>query len=136
MVRMLCRGLVLGLSLVLFASTASANDAAAREHYKRGMAAFYLDHFDEAIAEVGMGFGERRQPAFLYICAQSLARAGRPRQAVVYYEKYLQLSPEDGPDRPEVQRRVDELKRQPEPKLASPPLVPLATAQKPGTSAP
>lgn len=103
-----------GLFMVVwFASgSAFADKSKAKAHYKRGMAAFVLNQFDDAIVFFEAGFREEPEPAFLFNIAQAHSKAGRPARAVEFYRKYLEMSGERAPDRAQVELRIAELERQ------------------------
>lgn len=91
---------------------AHADKGKAKAHYKRGMAAFVLNQFDEAIVAFEAGFREEPEPAFLFNIAQAHGKAGRAARAVEFYRKYLDMSGERVADRAQVEQRIAELEKQ------------------------
>jgi tetratricopeptide (TPR) repeat protein len=110
--------LVLGLTLAFSwgppARAASDGDdqrtAAARKLYELGMGRFQLDEWDAAIAYWEEGFRNRPAPEFLYNIGQAHRLAHRPDKALVFYQKYLRMSP-DAANRAEVERVMATLER-------------------------
>jgi tetratricopeptide (TPR) repeat protein len=95
------------VALWLVAAPAGADKQKSKELYRKGMAAFVLERWDQAIAEFEAGFQEEPEAAFLYNIAQAHNKAGRPALAVQFYRKYLELS-SDSADRAEVEREIAE----------------------------
>jgi hypothetical protein len=71
------------------------------QHFDRGMAAFALFHYDEAITEFEAGFREKPSSEYVYNIAVAHQLAGHKDQAVQYYLRYLELVP-DAPNRDQV----------------------------------
>src|SRR5437867_4127540 len=92
--------------LLLCAAASRADKTKARDHFKRGMAHFVMDRYDEAIREFDAGFTEEPQPAFLYNIAQAHRKAGRPEQAIAFYKKYLSMTDDNAEDRPQVSEEL------------------------------
>ena len=101
---------LLGVCLLalLVSTPALADKYQARAHFRKGMAAYMLDHFEQAISEFELGFAEEPEAAFLYNLAQSQARLGHMQQAINCYRKYIDMgAPPD--DVAMVQKRIEEL---------------------------
>ena len=113
MTRSIHRAVLLAAAFVLAlsSSTASADKEKSRDFYKRGMANYVLEKWDLSIVDFEAGFQEEPEPAFLYNIAQAHKKAGRPREAVSYFRKYLELAPE-AKDRGEVEQTVAQLNRE------------------------
>src|SRR5437762_702257 len=94
------KGLVL-LS-VLGGVPARADKALAREHFRKGMAKYTLEKWDEAIREFELGYTEESDPSFLYNIAQAHRLAGRNKPALDFYRRFLLRKP-DAPNRAEIQ---------------------------------
>jgi hypothetical protein len=96
------------LCCALLASPALADKEKARAHFRKGMASYMLDRFEQAIPEFEAGFAEEPEAAFLYNLAQAHARLGHHQQAINFYRKYLDMGapPEDVAA---VQKRIEEL---------------------------
>src|SRR5690242_18171503 len=72
---------------LLAGAPARADKDQARAHFRKGMAAYMLDHFEQAISEFELGFAEEPESAFLYNLAQAHARLGHMQQAINFYRK-------------------------------------------------
>ena len=82
------------IALVLcFCTTAFADKEKAKEHFRKGMAHYTLDRYPEAIEEFAAGFTEEPDPVFLYNMAQAYRMGQQPANALAYYRKYLNMSP-------------------------------------------
>lgn len=105
---------MIGLLVVVWivGSAAHADKNKAKAHYKRGMAAFVLNQFDDAIVAFEAGFREEPEPAFLFNIAQAHGKAGRAARAVEFYRKYLDMSGERVSDRAQIEQRIAELEKQ------------------------
>jgi hypothetical protein len=100
---------LIGLLLVLLAAnTAGADKNKAREHFRKGMAQFLLNHYEQAIPEFEAGFAEEPEPGFLYNLAQSHARLHHTQEALDFYRKYLDMgvSPDDDA---QVRKQIEQL---------------------------
>jgi tetratricopeptide (TPR) repeat protein len=84
---------ILWMAILFHSSAALADKALAREHYKKGMAAFTLESYDLAIEEFRTGFQDEPDPVFLFNIAQAYRLSNRPREAITFYKKYLRLAP-------------------------------------------
>jgi tetratricopeptide (TPR) repeat protein len=80
-------------------------DAAAREHYKRGMRFYDLGRFDDAIHEFETAYESKEDPFYIYNLAQAHRRAGNLSKAIELYRTYLRKSP-NAPDRSDVEQRI------------------------------
>jgi tetratricopeptide (TPR) repeat protein len=117
-------GVLVGLSWSALAYAGdSAATATARAHFRKGMAQYVLNHYDEAIVEFEAGFAAEPLPAFLFNLAQSHARAGRKEKAIEFYRKYLEMgAPQQ--DVVMVQEAIERLERElrpPPPSVDAPP---------------
>jgi len=99
--------------LLLAATTARADDAdderAAREHYKRGAAAFKSGDFPEAIYELDEAYKLKPVPGLLYDLARSYDKLGDRIHSIKYYREYLAKSAPDSPHREAAAARLAEL---------------------------
>lgn len=104
----------IALAALFSVGVAHADDStdAARRHFKTGMAAYVLEHWDEAIKEFEAGFLLEPKPIFLFNMAQAYRLSSRPREALTYYKKYLALGGPSAPNRAEVQEQIQRLERQ------------------------
>ncbi len=140
-----CRGL-LPLLAVLWASGAlvspvavaapeSADVKQAREHYKKGEAAFAGGRFDEAYREFDAGYSLSQRPLFLVNMAHVERRRGDLRKALAMYRKYLLIEPESKL-RVDVESVIKEIEvaLAAEDAAAQPAPGPVATAAPPGAA--
>src|SRR5262245_56142933 len=79
----------------------------AREHYRKGEAAYAAERFDDAYKEFEAGYAIAPKPAFLLNMAHSERRRGELRNARALYLKYLLVEPQSK-YRPEVEQVVGE----------------------------
>ena len=116
---------------LLFARTALAqsNVDQAREHYRKGTAAYNLGHYAEAAREYEATYELTLDPAALFNTAQAYRLAGETQKAVLAYKGYLRAAPQ-GSERQVAEQKLDELTRAggaPAP-TAPPPAAPPAIA--------
>jgi tetratricopeptide (TPR) repeat protein len=113
-------GVLVGLSLSTLAYAGEAPPTnKARAHFRKGMAQYVLNHYDEAIVEFEAGFAADPIPAFLFNLAQSHARAGRKEKAIEFYRKYLDMGA-PAQDVVVVQEAIERLERELRPPPPSP----------------
>jgi tetratricopeptide (TPR) repeat protein len=99
------------LILITTSSTALAEDrAVARQHYLEGTKAFDLGLYDQAVTEYMAAYQAKSDPALLYNIAQAHRLGGHLKDAVRFYKVYLQRLPA-APNRPEVEKKITELKQ-------------------------
>jgi len=103
-------GIILGLLGILFARTALGQGSVdqAREHYRRGTAAYNLGHYAEAAREYEATYEITLDPAALFNTAQAYRLAGENQKAILAYKGYLRAAPV-GPQRDLAQQKLDEL---------------------------
>ena len=65
----------------------------AESHYEKGMKAYTLGHFPEAIEEFEKAYEMRSEPIFLYNIAQSHRQNNVPQRALFFYRRYLEADP-------------------------------------------
>lgn len=95
-------GLWLLLSGGLSSSTAQAADY--KTHYDLAMALYQAQRFEDAIPEFKAAYEREAKPGLLFNIAQSYRKAGHPREAIDYYDRYLSSEPKlDN----EMRRKVD-----------------------------
>jgi tetratricopeptide (TPR) repeat protein len=80
-------------------------EAAARDHYKKGMRFYDLGRFDDAIHEFETAYEFKEDPFYIYNLAQAHRRAGNLPKAIELYRTYLRKSP-NAADRSEVEQRI------------------------------
>jgi tetratricopeptide (TPR) repeat protein len=97
---------------VLAPTVASADKISdAKEHYKRGTAAYALGKYAEAATQYEAAFELSPDPALLYNAAQAHRIAGNKQRALTLYQSYLRMYGPQAENRDDVQRHIDELKR-------------------------
>ena len=104
--------IILALCGLLFARTALGQTSVdqAREHYRKGTAAYNLGHYAEAAREYEATYEITLDPAALFNTAQAYRLAGENQKAVLAYKGYLRAAPA-GPQREIAQQKLDELTR-------------------------
>lgn len=117
-----------------------ADEAAAREHYEKGTAAYALGDFAEAAKQYEAAFRVKLDPALLYNAAQAHRRANNKPRAIELYQNLLRLFP-NAPNRDVARQHLDELKKGSPAPVSPPPAggaqtVATATTPPPGTLVP
>jgi tetratricopeptide (TPR) repeat protein len=119
---------------LLIARTALAQSAVdqAREHYRKGTAAYNLGHYGEAAREYEATYELTLDPAALFNTAQAYRLAGETQKAILAYKGYLRAAPQ-GPQREVAQQKLEELTRTSAgaPSAATAPPPPAATTPPP-----
>jgi hypothetical protein len=87
----------------------------ARAHAQQGTAHYNLDQWPQALAEYEAAYLAFPDPALLFNIAQCHRRLGHREPALDYYKKYLRAAPAAA-NRPEVEKRIEELDEKPKPK--------------------
>lgn len=98
---------------------ALADQAQARLHFERGKTYFEVDDYRKAIEEFKAAHVEKADPAFLYNIAECYRHLGETREALVFYRRFLSLSPANDRTRPTVERRIAELQALPDPTVTA-----------------
>jgi tetratricopeptide (TPR) repeat protein len=80
----------------------------AEAHYQKGMKAYTLGRFPEAIEEFEKAYELRSEPIFLYNIAQSHRQNDSPQQAAFFYRRYLEAEPQ-AKNRPDIEKRIQEM---------------------------
>jgi hypothetical protein len=128
-------GLVAAVALALVAP-AQADSAKASAHFEKGTRLYQVGEYEKALVEFKAGHVEEPDASFLFNIAQCHRLMGQPREAIVFYKRFLSLSP-DTPMRADVERKIkdleDELHRQPVP--PAPPPLEARTAPAPDVTA-
>jgi tetratricopeptide (TPR) repeat protein len=110
-----------------------------RAHFELARAHLQLREYDAAIREFEIGYQFKPLPLFLYNIAQVAVLENKRSMAVEYFQRYLQASPR-APERADVNRRLDELKRslaanpEPPPPPDEPTPAPTAVAANPAAA--
>jgi tetratricopeptide (TPR) repeat protein len=107
------------LVTVLVPVTAHAEDDA-KDHYKRGFAAYGLGHYAEAAREYEKAFALDPDGALLFDAAQAHRLANNNRRALELYENYLRLFGDNAKNRDEVLHKIEQIKSELAQKPAAP----------------
>jgi hypothetical protein len=97
------------LALAGSPSVALADAAQARVHFDKGKTYFEVDEYRKAIDEFKAAHVEKADPAFLYNIAECYRHLGETHEALVYYRRFLSLSPANDRTRATVEKRIAEL---------------------------
>jgi hypothetical protein len=89
-----------------FATPALADPARARAHFDLAKRYFEVDEYVKAIEEFKAAHVEEPDPAFLYNIAECYRHMGETKEALVFYRRFLLLSPPNAPTRASVEKRV------------------------------
>ncbi len=98
------------VTLLTGAATAADLTDAAREHYERGLAKYNLADFDAAIDEFKQSYELSKAPRLLFNIAQAYRLKKDWERALYFYDTYLRNDPK-APNRPDVESRVDEMRK-------------------------
>ena len=90
------------------AAVQAKEKAEAKAQYDRGTVHFNLDEWPQAIEDFKAAYRLYPDATFLYNIAQCHRKMGSAAEALSFYKKYLRERP-DAPNRPEVEKRIDEL---------------------------
>jgi tetratricopeptide (TPR) repeat protein len=91
--------------------TATSAKPTAESHYDKGMKAYTLGHFPEAIEEFEKAYEMRSEPIFLYNIAQSHRQNNAPQRAIFFYRRYLEADP-TVKNRAEIEKRIKDMETQ------------------------
>ncbi|HZS39853.1 MAG TPA: tetratricopeptide repeat protein [Polyangia bacterium] len=82
---------LVGLVALALATPARADSdpAAAKVHFDLGSQLYQQGRYDEALAELTRGYELDARPEFLYSLGQTERKRGRCKQALDYYQRYL-----------------------------------------------
>jgi tetratricopeptide (TPR) repeat protein len=103
-----CFVVVFGLAAGRTGFAESRSKQNAEAHYNKGMSAYTLGRFPEAIEEFEKAYEIRSEPVFLYNIAQSHWHNGNPQRAIFFYRRYLEAAPK-AKNADDVQKRIQEL---------------------------
>jgi hypothetical protein len=96
-------------ALAIWAAPAHADPARARAHFELGRRYFQVDEYAKAIEEFKAAHIEEADPAFLYNIAECHRRMGASKEALVYYKRFLNLTPAGAASRANAEKRIAEL---------------------------
>lgn len=114
----------------LFAAAAHAEEAAAAEHYKAGVAAFDAGRFAEALAAFTEAYNLSSKTDLLYNLGVCAEKVGDRDKAIAYYRLYLEEKP-DAEDAAEVKARLEALQGKAEAPAAQPAAAPAKPSPAP-----
>lgn len=100
--------LLTALSAVSSNATAQSQPDEAKEHYRKGTAAYNLGKYAEAAQEYELSYRATLDPALLFNAAQSYRLAGDRKKALTAYKSYLRSAP-DGDKRDLAEAKVREI---------------------------
>jgi tetratricopeptide (TPR) repeat protein len=83
----------------------------AEDHYQKGMKAYTLGKFPDAIAEFERAYELRSEPIFLYNIAQSHRQNNDPARAIFFYRRYLEAEP-GAKNRADIEQRIKDMQSQ------------------------
>jgi len=123
---------VMAIAPVVVARTGQAAERGSKKtaeaHYQKGMKAYTLGRFEDAIEEFEKAYELRQEPIFLYNIAQSHRQNSNPQRAVFFYRRYLEAEP-GAKNRADIEKRIKDLEAS-----ASPRTEPAALTPPPTTS--
>ena len=129
--------LLVAAMAVLTAVTAAPVQAAtpqesarAREHFQAGQVHYDLKEYAEALKEFKDAYRFVHDPVLLFNIAQCHWKLGQNQEALDFYRNYLRRAP-DAPNRPEVEKRVQEIERDTQAAAKAPPAPPSVAAHAP-----
>jgi tetratricopeptide (TPR) repeat protein len=106
------RALVIGVLLGAAAPAGAGGVDEARDHFKRGTAAYALGNFQKAAEEYEIAFSIEPDSALLYNAAQAHRLAGNKQRALTLYQNYLRFYSNDPKvkNQDEVRRHIETLR--------------------------
>jgi tetratricopeptide (TPR) repeat protein len=122
--------IVIGLAVPVLAAPRPRDDDGFQPHYQRAAQLYNDGRFFEALQELEAAYKIRQWPRLLYNIAQTHRKLGNAREALGYYERYLQADPDAKPEiRAEVEEHIARLRGTlpPEAPAVEPPPRPAAT---------
>lgn len=100
----------------------------AKRHFKTGMGLINDGRYDDGISELLEAYSIKPHPNVLFNVAKAYEAAGRPKDALDYYRRYLDANPPDsGPVRATVERleaSLPKVEPKPEPVVTPAPVTP------------
>lgn len=84
---------------------ACIKDEKCKEHYTKAVKLYKDEYFDEALTEFQAAYESRQMPLLLVNIGRTLQKLGRPKDALGYYERFLQAESKIDP---ETKKRVDD----------------------------
>ncbi len=105
---------VLSLAAALSASALAEpitkeQERAAKAHTNAGVKFYNVGKFDKAMEEFQQAYEAVPHPTLLFNMGKAHWRNGAPDKAVFAFRRYLQMAPANDPDRPAVERHIQEI---------------------------
>lgn len=89
--------------LIILLGSATAHGADFKTQYDLALALYQAQKFEESIPEFKAAYQLTAKPGLLFNLAQAYRKAGHPREAIEYYDRYLSATPQiDGDTRHKV----------------------------------
>ncbi|MCS6857156.1 MAG: tetratricopeptide repeat protein [Sandaracinaceae bacterium] len=88
-----------------------AQDEEARRRFLEGRSAYEAGNYEEALRLFEEAYRLSPRPALLYNIGQAADRLRFDERALQAFEAYLEVSPQDAPNRAEVEKRIPYLRR-------------------------
>ena len=89
------KALLAALALALPAVALADARIEAKRHFQKGMGLIAKGSFDEGIGELREAYAIKPHPNVLYNIARAYLDAGKVKEAVEYYRRYLASNPAD-----------------------------------------
>lgn len=124
------KSLLVTMVVLLMAITARADVAVAKRAYEKGLVAYNLQQFGDALELFRRAYQERQDPAFLFNIGQCQRQLGRFDEAAKSYRAYLSTSPETPGNAVQVRALIVDMEAAKLPRHAPEP--PAAPAVAPG----
>lgn len=92
----LCRARALAAALVVLVTLVALPCRAAdwKTHYDLALALYQAQKFEDSIPEFKAAYEQLPNPGLLFNLAQAYRKAGHPREAIEYYDRYLSAAPQ------------------------------------------
>lgn len=92
----LCRARALAAALVVLVTLVTLPCRAAdwKTHYDLALALYQAQKFEDSIPEFKAAYEQMPNPGLLFNLAQAYRKAGHPREAIEYYDRYLSAAPQ------------------------------------------
>ena len=104
------------LALALLVATTAPSLAApgameqAKAHFKRGVAAYEKEQWDDAVEAFKAAYDLSKSPDILFNIARAVTRKGDEEAAIGYLKRYLEAAP-NAPDADAVRQRRDAMRK-------------------------
>jgi tetratricopeptide (TPR) repeat protein len=108
-----------------------ADAAQARAHYEKGRSYFQVGDYRKALEEFQAAHIEQNDVAYIYNVAECHRLLGQPKEALIFYRRFIRMAPANHPSRPDAERRIAELEPATAPAAPPPPAGRQAVAPPP-----